>query len=168
MVLKLQSALHNFGFVSSKSDSSLFVRVSSSQSLFVMVYVDDILITGSNSDAVEQLISQLSSCFALKDLGKLGYFLGLQVTPTECGMHLSQPKYITDLLCKVMMEAAKSCPTPMTAGLKLTSYGSTSVDNPHLYRSVVGALQYVTITRPELSYSVNKVCQFMHNPQESH
>lgn len=66
------------------------------------------------------------------------------------------------------MECAKSCSTPMTAGNKMTSYGSDPVVNAQFYRSVAGALQYVTVTRPELAFSVNKVCHFMQNPLESH
>ena len=66
------------------------------------------------------------------------------------------------------MQAAKYCSASMTPGLKLTSYGSDPVYSAQFYRSIVGALQYATITRPELSYSVNKVCQFMHNSLESH
>lgn len=81
---------------------------------------------------------------------------------------MSQKKYVSDLLHKAKMFDAKAINTPMTAGLKLSGFGSADVFNPQLYRSVVGALQYVTITRPELSYSVNRVCQFMHKPLESH
>ena len=66
------------------------------------------------------------------------------------------------------MQFARSCNTPMTSGLKLTAFGSDSVSDTQLYRSIVGALQYVTITRPELAYSVHKVCQYMHSPLQSH
>ena len=165
---KLQTALIQFGFVSSKSDQSLFYRVTNDHSTFVLVYVDDILVTGSNKQEIEGLITQISTCFALKDLGHLNYFLGIQVQATDQGFCLSQTKYIKDLLTKAKMHDAKSCSTPMTSGLKLTSFGSDPVSDAQLYRSVVGALQYVTITRPEISFSVNKVCQFMHNPLESH
>lgn len=66
------------------------------------------------------------------------------------------------------MQYAKAASSPMTNWHKLTTYGSDPVQDTHLYRSVVGALQYITNTRPELSYSVNRVCQFMHNPLEVH
>uniref|UniRef100_A0A803P961 Integrase catalytic domain-containing protein n=1 Tax=Cannabis sativa TaxID=3483 RepID=A0A803P961_CANSA len=77
-------------------------------------------------------------------------------------------KYAKDLLCKAKMQEVKSISTPMTSGLKLSPYGSDPVEDPKLYRSVVGALQYLTITRPEIAYSVNKVCQFMQNPSQAH
>ncbi|KAK0605247.1 hypothetical protein LWI29_024597 [Acer saccharum] len=132
------------------------------------VYVDDILVTGSDSAAVTKLVSQLNTAFALKDLGIINYFLGVQVHKTSEGLHLSQSKYILDLLCKVKMQFANSLNTPMTGGEKLSRYGSDPIEDVQLYRSVVGALQHATITRPKISYSVNHVCQFMQEPLQSH
>ncbi|RVW65795.1 Retrovirus-related Pol polyprotein from transposon RE1 [Vitis vinifera] len=94
--------------------------------------------------------------------------LGIQVRHTTEGLHLSQTKYIKDLLCKAKMQFAKSSSTLMTSGLKLSAYGSDPIENGQLYKSTVGALQYVTITRPEISYCVNRGCQFMQNPLEFH
>lgn len=91
----------------------------------------------------------------------------MQVTQTSNGLHLSHTKYIQDLLCKTKMQLPRVS-SPMTSGQKLTSYGSDPVQDTQLYRSIVGALQYFTITRPEISYNVNKVCQFMQSPLESH
>ena len=127
--------IFSFTLILSLSLSSLFLNISSSVSTFVLVYVDDIIITGSDNQCVESLIFHLSSAFPLKDLGTLGYFLGLQVTPISKGLHLVQTKYIKDLLCKAKMQCAKSCRTPMTSGLKLTNYGSDSVPNPQFYQS---------------------------------
>lgn len=106
--------------------------------------------------------------FSLKDLGEITYFLGIQVTHTVNGFHLSQQKYIRDLLVKTKMFQAKGLPTPMTSGLKISSQDGVPIENAQLYRSTVGALQYVTVTRPELAYSVNKVCQFMQRPTDEH
>ncbi|XP_024020247.1 uncharacterized protein LOC112091288 [Morus notabilis] len=165
---KLKNALFAQGFTSSKSDQSLFIRFSSQHVTFILVYVDDILITGSDEKEVQQLITLLNDCFTLKDMGEVNFFLGIHVTHTAGGMHLSQKKYVTDLLCKAKMQDAKPIGAPMTTGFKLSAFGSDEVESPQLYRSIVGALQYVTITRPELSYSVNRVCQFMHKPLETH
>lgn len=122
-----------------------------------MVYVNDILITGCYTVVVETLITKLQDCFALKDLGHLNYFLGLQVTKSKEGLHLSQTKHIKDLLVRAKMDGAKSSPTPMTTGLKLMSYAVISLTIRILYRSIIGILQYVTIARLEISYCVNKV-----------
>nr|CAN75996.1 hypothetical protein VITISV_022989 [Vitis vinifera] len=131
-------------------------------------YVNDILVTGCNSEEVQTIINQLYKSFTLKDLGEVDYFLGIQVRHTTEGLYLSQTKYIKDLLCKAKMQFSESSNTPMTSGLKLSAYRSDPIENERLYRNIVGALQYVTITRLKISYCVNRVCQFMQNPLESH
>lgn len=102
--------------------------------------------------------------------GKLDYFLGIQASHiTNGSMLLSQTKYIQDLLSKVHMEEAKDISSPMISSRKLTKQGSNYFHDPTLYRSIVGALQYVTIiTRPEICFSVNEVWQFMGQPLEEH
>ncbi|KAJ4761435.1 hypothetical protein LUZ62_071810 [Rhynchospora pubera] len=161
---KLSSALLSLHFIASNYDPSLFVSHHSGQTLLVLVYVDDIIITGSDSKAVHSCISLLQQHFALKDLGPIHYFLGLEAKRSAQGLHLSQTKYILDLLTRLNMVNAKPCTTPMATDISLMIGDSEPFDDPHLYRSVVGALQYATLTRPDLSYAVNKVSQFMHNP----
>ena len=165
---KLCNALIAFGFITARSNQSWFIRITTTHTIFVLVYVDDILVTGCNNERVQTIINQLNKSFTLKDLSEVNYFLGIQVRHTTEGLHLSKTKYIKDLLCKAKMKFAKSSGTPMTSGLKLSAYGSDPVENGQLYRSIVGALQYVTITRPEISYCVNRMCQFMQNPLESY
>lgn len=106
--------------------------------------------------------------FSLKDLGTLNYFLGIEVQCLPGGMHLSQQRYITELLRKTKMLDANPQPTPMPSNLRLSRHTGDPVEDATLYRSVVGALQYATITRPEISFSVNKVSQFMHSPLQPH
>jgi len=167
--LKLSSTLVQHGFFSSKSDPSLFIQKSSTCTLFVLIYVDDILITGNDVSAIRTLINLLHLNFALKDLGPLHYFLGIEVSRLSDGsMHLCQSKYIRDILHKAKMLEANPQSTPMVSSLRLIKEGSSSVSDAPLYRSIVGALQYLTITRPEIAYSVNRVCQFMHDPREHH
>jgi histone deacetylase 1/2 len=125
--------------------------------------VDDIIITGSSNNLIQTLIQKLNSEFSLKDLGKhhsifllvyVDYFLGIEVHHSTSGsLLLSQTKYIRYLLTKAKMESANGSASPMVSSTKL---------------SIVGGLQYVTITRPEISYSVNKVCQFLSAPLEEH
>lgn len=86
---KLSQALYQFGFYSSKADSSLFIKFSSNSCVFLLVYVDDIIITGSNQAEVKNLIDKLDSFFSLKDLGTLNFFLGIEVHHTTQGIHLS-------------------------------------------------------------------------------
>ncbi|XP_062104373.1 uncharacterized mitochondrial protein AtMg00810-like [Humulus lupulus] len=149
-------------------DNSLFVQHTQGFTIFLIVYVDDILLIGSSNAAVLGLIQKLNAVFALKDLGEVDYFLGIQVQHTTNGMHLGQRKYIIDLLAHADMQHVNPLPTPMAEGEKITTFGSDPLPEPYKYRSIVGALQYVTITRPEISYVVNKVSQFMHTPMKSH
>ena len=118
---RLHKALLQFGFVSSKADQYLFFRITSTHTTYNLVFVDDILITGSNADVVTTLIKLLDVKFSLKDLGEITYFLGIQVTHTVNGFHLSQHKYIRDFLVKTKMLQAKGLSTPMTSGLNISS-----------------------------------------------
>lgn len=166
---KLTSTLLQLGFTCAKSDNSLFIKHTPTSILYLLAYVDDIILTGSSSTEINHITSLLHKHFALKDLGNLHYFLGLHVNRQPNGkLLLNQTKYISDLLAKVNMTEAKHLATPMAAGTKLTLEGSDFFHDPQLYRSTVGALQYTCITRLDLAYSVNKVCQFMHQPLLSH
>ncbi|RVW44415.1 Retrovirus-related Pol polyprotein from transposon RE1 [Vitis vinifera] len=165
---KLHQALGILGFSSTKSDQSLFINITPTHSTYILVYVDDILITGNNDQFVQHVITQLNNQFALKDLGDIDYFLGIQVKHTSAGMHLSQAKYISNLLQKTKMLHVKPVPTPMVSNQSLSNSGSAPFNNTQLYRSIVGALQYATITRPDITYSVNRVCQFMQAPLTAH
>lgn len=134
-----------------------------------MVYVDDIIITGSSIQLIQQLTSQLNSKFPLKQLGQLDYFLRIEIkTLSDNSLLLTQSKYIRDLLQKTNMRQAQAISSPMTSSCKLTKTGSDLFTDPTMYSSVIGALQNLTITRPEISFAVNKVCQFMENPLDAH
>ena len=166
---KLKTTLLQYNFRSSKCDPSLFIYTESSTVIYMLVYVDDIIVTGNNPTFIKSLVTKLNSEFSLKDLGNLDYFLGIEVRHQPNGaLILAQSKYIRDLLTKTRMDEANSISSPMVGGCKLTKSGYESFSDPILYRSVVGALQYATITRPEISFPVNKVCQFMSDPTEQH
>lgn len=165
----LTSTLCSFGFTQARSDASLFIRHSAQSTLYLLVYVDDIILTGSDPTEITQLTTLLNQKFALKDLGDLHYFLGVHVDHLSDGsMLLRQTKYITELLTKVNMAAAKPQATPMATNTHLPKSGTELFENPKLYRSIVGGLQYVCLTRPELAFVVNKVSQFMHTPLDIH
>ena len=165
---KLKHSLLQIGFVNSKADNSLFIKYTKVSCVFILVYVDDIIITGSHNKEVCNLIIILNRVFSLKDLGNLHFFLGIEVTPTTTGLHLSQKKYIGDLLKRAKMDNAKPLPTPMISGLHLSTTNGSPIEDGKQYRSWVGALQYATITRPQISYSVNQLSQFMHCPLDQH
>jgi Reverse transcriptase (RNA-dependent DNA polymerase) len=110
----------------------------------------------------------LHSTFSLKDLEDLHYFLGIEVTSVDSGIYLTQTRYLHSILDRAAMAGAKPCKTPMQPGLKLSKSDGTVLSDPHLYRAIVGTLQYATITRPDLAFSVNKVSQFVANPTDVH
>jgi hypothetical protein len=136
----------------------------------MLIYVDDIIVTSSSSEAVTALLWDLKKEFALKDLGDLHYFLGIGVTKCKDGIILSQEKYAQDILSRVGMTKYKPSSTPFSASEKLScdEGEALSAEDSTRYRSIVGALQYLTLTRPEISYAVNKFCQFHHAPTTIH
>lgn len=105
--------------------------------------------------------------FPLKGLGELNYFLGIEMKKVTEGFNLSQRKYINNLLKKVKMDNANPLPMSMIGGFQCSYKKGDRIENAHEYRSVVGALQYITITRPEIYFSVNKVCQYMEKPMDT-
>ncbi|KAH9779182.1 retrovirus-related pol polyprotein from transposon RE2 [Citrus sinensis] len=140
--------------------------------ILILIYVDDILITGPDSDLLESFIAKLSKVFALKDLGLVTYFLGVEVSYTYHGMHLSQTKYIKDLLSKASMQDCKGTDTHFNTSYKLerSTKGSLGAEfeNPTLYRSIVGGLQYLILTKPDIAYSVHKLSQYLSAPTLQH
>lgn len=103
----------------------------------------------------------------MKDLGDLHYFLGVEAHRTAQAMHLSQHKYIHDVIHKVGMDTCKASPTPVKLKASKAPSDSNAFYNPQRYRSIEGSLRYITITRPEISYVVNTACQAMHHPTQN-
>ena len=165
---RLSSALIQWGFSNSRTDSSMFLHFGESTTLIVLVYVDDIIIIGCSSTQISSLITKLDSIFTLRDLGQLSYFLGIEVSYHEGSMNLSQTKYVSDLLHRTGMFDTKPATTPGAVGKNLSKFDGDPMDEVTQYRSVVGALQYLTITRPDIAFAVNKACQFMQKPTSAH
>ncbi|KAE8703262.1 Dynamin-related protein 5A [Hibiscus syriacus] len=166
--IKLKESLLQLGFTVSRADSSLFVKQSSNGYMYVLVYVDDIVITGQSSTLIEETVSLLQARFSLKDLGDLSFFLGIEVQRINGSILLSQKKYILELLEKTGMMAAAECATPMVAASKLSNATGDLLNNASDYRSIVGSLLYICHTRPDISFSVGQVAQYMHAPREDH
>ena len=131
---KLSTALQQLGFTPTKSDVSLFTRIVSSSTTFIVIYMDDIIVTGNSTSYIAELIQKLNSTFALKDMGDLHYFLDIQVKHTSSGgLLLSQAKYVQDLLQKAQMSSCKPCSTPLPSSLKLTTTDGIPFEDPSLY-----------------------------------
>ena len=150
---KLFQTLISLGFHNSQSDCSLFVTFEPAL-VIVLVYFDDILVTRPNIQVCKAFITRLSHLFSVKDLGPLHYFLGLEVHRSSAGIFMSQHKYVIDILFKTQMDGSKPCATPL--GTPKLDHSGSLISNPHEYRSIVGALQYLTWTRPDLSFVVKQ------------
>ncbi|KAK9069547.1 hypothetical protein SSX86_011451 [Deinandra increscens subsp. villosa] len=156
------------GFKSSASDSSLFVYHHGNEMAYVLLYVDDIIQTASTTTLLERIIKLLSSEFKMSDPGSLHHFLGIWVDDSNGGLILSQSQYALDILSRANMSNCKPSSTPVETGSKLEAASGPSFSDGPLYHSLAGALQYLTITRLDITYAVQQVCLFMHDPREPH
>ena len=154
--------LLEFGFECSKSDPSLFTYHHKEKTLLLLLYVDDILLTGNSEHLIQDLLKSLNTRFSMKDLGKPKYFLGIQIEETEEGLFLHQEGYATDILHQAGMSDYNPMPTHLP--IVLDDPESELFPEPTYFRSLAGKLQYLTITRPDIQFAVNFVCQRMHAP----
>ncbi|XP_020685066.1 uncharacterized protein LOC110101490 [Dendrobium catenatum] len=136
--------------------------------LYIIVYVDDILVTGNSVAALDKLLLALHSQFSMRNLGKPHQFLGLQVSEIPNGIHLTQSHYAASILHKAAMDDCKPVLTSLPTTFTKVSSPDPPYDRPEHYRQLTGALQYLTLTRPDLSFAVNFLCQHMHCPLQSH
>ncbi|GJR76031.1 ribonuclease H-like domain-containing protein [Tanacetum coccineum] len=138
-----------------------------SQVAYLLIYVDDIILTASSPVLLQQIVDSLHKEFDMTDLGALNYFLGISAVRHPTGLFLSQKKYARQLLERAHMVNCNPSRTPIDTDSKLGPDG-VPVQDPTLYRSLAGGLQYLTFTRPDLSYAVQQVCLYMHDPREPH
>jgi hypothetical protein len=136
--------------------------------VLLLVYVDDIVITGIDTALIFQLQERLQSSFHMKDLGPLQYFLGLEVHSTTTGIFLHQHKYIQELIALASLQEGHSVDTPLEVNVKDHRDEGDFLSNPSLYRQLVRSLNYLTITRPDISFVVQQVSQFMQAPTHLH
>jgi histone deacetylase 1/2 len=167
---RLIGRLQELGFVPSKGDTSLFIYKKGAVCIFLLVYVDDIIVASSSIEATTALLRDLEKDFALKDLGDLHYFLGIEVKRCSNKIELCQKRYATELLHRAGLKGCRPMSTPLPVSKELSIHDGDKLGPKEAKRdqSIVGALQYLTLTRPDISLSVNKVCQFLHSPINVH
>ena len=136
--------------------------------MYLLLYVDDIIVTGNHPTAIQTLLSQLAQESEIKDLGPLKFFLGLQIEYRNSGFFVHQQKYALELLAKFNMSNCKPCSMPFVSLSRLRKDDGTALSDSTSFCNMVGGLQYLTITRLDLAYAVNHVCQFMHQPTDTH
>ncbi|CAH9133229.1 unnamed protein product [Cuscuta epithymum] len=165
---ELSNFLIGFGFRKSRADASLFIYTSHGVVMYFLVYVDDIVLTGNDTPFIDQFVSLLAQRFSLKDMGMLSHFLGMEVIPTSAGLFLSQAQYITEILSRFHMDGAKPVSTPMSSTDKLPPANPSAAVDISDYRRLLGLLQYLSLTRPDVSYATNRLSQYMHGPVVAH
>ena len=165
---KFRSSILSFSFTQSQYDSSLFFHTSALGIVLLLVYVDDIIITGIDYSLITKLQQLLHTTFHIKDLGQLTYFLGLEVHHWASGIFVNQHKYIQYLITLAGLEDTSSVDTPMEVNVKYRKDEGDLLDDPTLYRRLVGSLIYLTTTRHDISYAVHQASQFMTSPRHFH
>ena len=144
-------------FSGSSFDIALFLRRSGHGITILLLYVDDMIITGDDMQGIQDLKHFLGRQFEMKDLGPLNYFLGLEVSSFVDGYYLTQAKYISDMISRASITDSKIVDTPIEYNCRLNSHNGKSLSDAILYRQLVGSLIYITVTRPDISYAVHVV-----------
>jgi hypothetical protein len=132
----------------------------------LLLYVDDIILTASSPALLCWIISALQQEFSMKDLGVLHHFLGMHVQPSGNGLLLSQKQYMLELLDRAGISECKPCLTPVDTNSKVAAADGAPMTDASDFRSLAGALQWLTFTRPDIAYAIQQVCLHMHDPQE--
>ncbi|CAM8883274.1 unnamed protein product [Rhodiola kirilowii] len=165
---KFSEAIIDFGFQRSLNDYSLFTMKKDGNFLILLVYVDDVVITGTSSALISEVKQYIHDKFKIKDLGFLKYFLGLEVARSDAGIFLNQRKYAIELLEENNLLQCKPAKSPMNAKHKLSLSTEALLLDALPYRKLVGKLIYMSITRPDLAYPIHILSQYMQSPTEEH
>ena len=166
--VKLAHALRAYGFTQSRSDHSFFVYSKKGVRLRILIYVDDLIISGTSPQYIQIFKDYLSTCFNMKDLGTVKYFLGLEVARSKTGIYLCQRKYASDIVAEVGLLGCRPVGSPIDQNHKLTKSESAYMADSETYRRLVGRLIYLAATQPDLAYSIHVLSQFMNKPRAEH
>ena len=156
------------GFSPSEHDPALFIHHSPHGRTLLLLYVDDMLITGDDIEHICHVKKQLGEQFQMSDLGPLSYFLGIEVLHSPKGYYLCQSKYIHDLLTRSGITDSRTAATPMDLHLQLRPTDGAPLEDPSRYRHIVGSLVYITVTRPDIAHVVHILSQFVSAPTSVH
>ncbi|RVX02815.1 Retrovirus-related Pol polyprotein from transposon TNT 1-94 [Vitis vinifera] len=165
---RIDEHLQSLGFVKSPSEATLYVKGTDANLIVVSVYVDDLLVTGSNEKLVKEFKAEMLKVFEMTDLGLMSYFLGMEVKQDHDGVFISQKKYAKEILNKFHMDDCKRTSTPMNQKEKFSKDDGTEKVDESQYRSLIGCLMYLTATRPDIMFSVSLLSRFMHCASEVH
>ncbi|KAJ0982162.1 hypothetical protein J5N97_010417 [Dioscorea zingiberensis] len=166
---KLDKSLLSLGFERSPLEHAVYKKEHHGLVLLVgVVYVDDLIVTGSAVCDIVKFKNQMKKLFSMSDLGLLSYYLGIEVKQTAHGVSLCQAGYATKILEQSGMKGCNPCQTPMENRLKLSKKSEGPAVDATMYRSIVGSLRYLVNTRPDIAYAVGIVSRFMESPTTQH
>ena len=176
--VKLTDALSRLGFTQSHADYSLFIKRTKTSLVILLVYVDDMMITGNDFSLIQQTKEVLQDAFKMKDLGELRYFLGIEFARSKEGIVMHQRKYSLEIISEAGLRATKPAFTPIDPYVQLTTkeYDETNgigkedklLEDPTVYRRLVGKLLYLNVIRPDIAFATKTLSQFLHQPKQSH
>ena len=161
----------------------MFIKKDESGMVIILVYVDDLLVTGDSLRIVKETKEKLKQVFKMKDLGELRYFLGIEFARSDQGILMHQRKYTLELISETRLNSSKPAATPMDTNVKLTTKqldeyirsGNSEKSNANdplvdqgAYQRLIGKLLYLTVTRPDIAFGVNTLSQFLQQPKKSH
>ena len=165
---RLANYLKVVSFKQSLAYASVFVMNAKNDIVIIVLYVDDLIMTSNNDDSICEIKKKLSPQFEMKDLGELKYFLCIEVVKCSNGLMFSQRKYMIDMLRQFGMQDCKSIQTPMETNVKLEVSDDNVIADIKIYQQMVGKLIYLTITRPDIAFSVGAVSKYMQKPKKVH
>ena len=166
---RFTQTMKTLGYKQGNGEHTLFFKRSSPTLLtLLIVYVDDIIITGNNSTEILSLEEQLDQNFQVKRLGPLKYFLGIEFDRSSDRILMTQQKYILDLLEETKHTQCRTSDTPIEANHRLTLDDNDPKIEITSYQKLIGKLLYLSHTRPDICFTVNVLSQFMHSPRNSH
>ncbi|KAJ0801006.1 putative RNA-directed DNA polymerase [Helianthus annuus] len=165
---RIEGYFTSCGFKKCANEHTLFTKIYKGVKIIICLYVDDLIIASNSSSMILEFKESMKREFEMTDMGVLHYFLGMEVTYKNGDIMLSQQKYARGLLDKFKMMNCKAVSTPMEYGIRLSKQDPEEEMDSHLYRSLVGSLMYLTNTRLDIMFAVNKISQFMEQPKRSH
>ncbi|KAJ9678560.1 hypothetical protein PVL29_020667 [Vitis rotundifolia] len=161
--------IKHYGYTQSQADHTMFYKHSNEGKVVILiVYVDDIVLTGDDCNELEKLKGKLVEDFEIKDLGTLKYFLGMEFARSKEGIFVNQRKYVLDLLDETGMLGCKPAETPIEPNVKLQPIKAKNVKDRDRYQRLVGRLIYLSHTHPDIAFSISMVSQYMHATGPKH
>lgn len=165
---RIENYFTNEGFKKCYCEHTFFVKIEGESVMIISLYVDDLIYTSNSERMLEEFKFSMKEEFSMTNLGKMKYFLGVEVIQDEEGIFIGQRTYTADMLNKFGMEGCNSVRNPISLGHKLTKEGAGPVVDSTIFKRVVGSLRYLTATKPDLIYLVNLVSRYMEHPNEQH